>query len=447
MSPDREARQSPVSALCFFLIAAVFLLLRFALLAARDPFYDELFTLWMARQPFSHIVPNLLHDSGPPLYYFMARFDSIMALRLLSLLFATMQFALVARRSLIAGALLAVYPPALLFATDARAYALCALFVTVGVVANEASDFRPRASGYCAAIAFTAAAYVHYYGVLFFPLLLLRRRSEARGPRPEGSFALALALFIPGFVMAAHQPAAAMKWNREALLSPLTNLSFAGTYPYALFAGAPLLVALLALGLLAVALSRSMRFAPAVLVPLALVFAFHVAGRPVYFPMRFEAVIAGPLLLWLGQSLCAWRLPWRRVLAGALASFGVVSVTMGLIDHAGRPLDPYREAALALRRHVRAGEPIVATGYLFLETVTALDRPVMAWPAEQALHPGWRATTPADPSRLPTVPFIWIGERSAPELRTLRGVKVLRPRFWNERALIAEVTNLTSPVH
>ncbi len=420
--------------------------MRFALLAARDPFFDELFTLWMARQPLSHIVPNLLHDSGPPLYYFVARFDSIVALRLLSLVFATVQFALIARRSLVARALLALYPPAALFATDARAYALCALFVTAGVLAlgNRASvenreGVPEDGHALLAALSFALAAHAHYYGVFFFPLLLLHRQIRA--------FVLAIILFLPGFVLAAHQPVAAMKWNREALFSPLTNLSFAGTYPYALFAGAPVLIALLALVLLIVALSRSTRFALAVLVPLAFVFAFHVAGRPVYFPMRFEAVIAGPMMLWLGESLCAWRLPWRRAIAIPLAILGAVSITMGVIDHERRPMDPYREAARALRQHVTPDQPIVATGYLYLETVTALDRPVIAWPAEQAQHPGWRATTRPDPTALPAVPFVWIGERSAPELPVLRGVKVLRPRFWNERALVAEATNLTPPVH
>ena len=450
--------QSPVSNLhfvWFFVIAAVFLLVRLALLSARDPFFDELFTLWMARQPLSHVVPSLLHDSGPPLYYFVARFDSIVALRLLSLVFATMQFALVARRSLLAGGFLALYAPAALFAVDARAYALCALFVTLGVLSleNRSSVLGPRSSVYFAAICFALAAHSHYYGVLFFPLLLFPslQKSEARGPRPEarlGAFALALVLFLPGFFLAAQQPSAALKWNREALLSPLTNLSFAGTYPYALFAGAPWFVALLALVLLAVALSRSSRFAPAVLVPLALVFALHLAGRPVYFPMRFEAVIAGPLMLWLGESLCAWQLPWRRVLAAPLVVPGVLSLTMGILDLEQRPMDPYRQAAMVLRQHLVPGRPVVATGYLYLETLTALGgHPVIAWPAEQALHPGWRATTPPDPASLPAVPFVWIGERFAPELPVLRGVKAVRPRFWNERALVAEATNLTAPVH
>ena len=420
----------------FLAITLIFLVARIALLISRPPFFDELFTLWMARQPMSHIVPNLLHDSGPPLYYFIARFDSIVALRLLSLLFATIQFALVARRSLLAGLLLALYPPAALFAVDARSYALCALFVTIGVLAVDSKKFL------FASFAFALAAHSHYYGVLFFPLLL----SGGTRRRSIDSFFLAIALFLPGFLLATKQPAEAMRWNRESLFAPFTNLSFAGTYPYALLAGAPVAVALIALVVLIAALSRSMRFAPAVLVPLALVVVFHIAGRPVYFPMRFEVVIAGPLSLWLGHSLFLWTPAWRRTFAIPLAILGAVSIAVGVIDHERRPLDFYRQAALALQHRVRT-EPVVATGYCYLEAVIALNRPVLAWPAEQARHPGWRTTAPPDPRELPSVPFFWIGERSAPELTVLRGVKAVRPLFLNDRALVGDARDLTAPVH
>ena len=55
----------------------------------------------------------------------------------------------------------AVFPPSVLFAVDARAYALCALFITIGVLYEKVD-----------AIAFVLAAYSHFYGVLFFPLLV-----------------------------------------------------------------------------------------------------------------------------------------------------------------------------------------------------------------------------------------------------------------------------------
>ncbi len=417
--------------------------------------------MWMARQPLSQIIPNLLHDSGPPLHYFLARFDSVILLRWMSLCFAALQFLLVVRKSLLSAALLALYPPAVLFAADARAYALCALFVTAAVIALD--EERP----WLAAALFVLAAYSHYYGVLLFPVLLVAGRSSwvvGRGgasassdaaptthdPRPSTGvlvFLTALTLFLPGLYLALQQPAQALKWNREAVWAPLANLSFAGLYPYALFAAAPIALVTLALALLALAVWRPVSrpaAVAAVIIPLTLVIVFHLAGRPVYFPMRFESVIAGPLALWLGGSLCEWPRRLRQALAAALLLIGAITVTLGIADHLARPLDPYRQAALMLRG---TRESVVASGYLYLETVVALNRPVIAWPAEQAQHPGWRATAPPDPHALPPAPFLWIGERFAPELSVLREAKALQPLFVNERALVARTGSLTLPVH
>ena len=435
--------------LLLFLAGLVFLGVRLAILYARAPFFDELFTVWMARQPFRSIAPGLLHDSGPPLYYFIARFDSVVALRLLSLLFASIQFVLIARRSLLAGALIALYPPAALFAVDARSYALCALFVTIGVLQLETRPFA-------AALAFALAAHTHYYGVLFFPVLLFSGGGQAPSPVQTGegacppplrtrvaALALAVVLFLPGFFLASKQPRDATKWIHETVFAPLMNISFAGLYPDALFAPPPVALVVFALVVLVIALSRSTRFAAAVIVPLALVIAFHLAGRPVYFPMRFESVIAGPLVLLLGESLCAWALPWRRLLAGTLLVIGAISIAIGVDSHRRRAPDPYREAALMLRRHVQPDERVVATGYLYLEAAVALNRPVLAWPPEQADHPGWRAVARPDVHALPPGPFIWIGESAGQELSLLQGVRPVQPLFSNDRATIARVGGLT----
>jgi hypothetical protein len=437
--------------LLLFLAGLVFLGVRLAILYAREPFFDELFTVWMARRPFRSIAPGLLHDSGPPLYYFIARFDSVIALRLLSLLFASIQFALIARRSLLAGALIALYPPAALFAVDARSYALCALFVTIGVL-------QLRTRPFAAALAFALAAHTHYYGVLFFPVLLFDGGQAilpvGTGRSPTGRIAcpprtriaaqaLAVVLFLPGFFLASKQPRDATKWIHETVFAPLMNISFAGLYPDALFAPPPVALIVFALIVLVIALSRSTRFAAAVIVTLILVIAFHLAGRPVYFPMRFESVIAGPLVLWLGESLCGWALPWRRLLAGTLLLIGAISIAIGVDSHRRRALDPYREAALMLRRHVQPDERVVATGYLYLEAAVALNRPVLAWPPEQADHPGWRAVARPDARALPHGPFIWIGESAGPELTFLRGLRPFQALFTNERATIARVGGLT----
>lgn len=472
------------SLLLLVAIALVFLAVRVALLFARQPFFDEIFTLWMARQPAASVLPNLLHDSGPPLYYWLARFDSVRALRWLSLLFASLQFVLIAcrggnggapRAGLLAAALLAVYPPAVLSSVDARAYALCALFVTVGVLAMAAE--RP----FAAAGAFVLAAYSHYYGVLFFPLLLTgvipergrtvlhhedtKGTKEAQSPlwslrafvvrrfAPPGlgrrvlAVIVATVAFLPGLVLAMRQPAEATAWNREPLFAPLLNVSWTGVYPESLFVAAPVLLALVATLLLVAAVSRSWHFAPAVLVPLVLVLGFHLAGRPVYFPMRFESVIAGPLALWATASLSAMRPLPRSALAASLALLGLGSTLAAAMSHHARPPEPYRAAAAQLRAHADARSTVVASGFCYLESSVALNRPVIAWPAEQAAHPGWRAAAAGDPRDLPSGGFLWIGERQSAELVRLREARRVHLLFGNERAVIARVEDLTAPLH
>jgi hypothetical protein len=136
-------------------------------------------------------------------------------------------------------------------------------------------------------------------------------------------------------------------------------------------------------------------------------------------------------------------LPWRRLLAGTLLVIGAISIAIGVDSHRRRALDPYREAALMLRRHVKPDERVVATGYLYLEAAVALNRPVLAWPPEQADHPGWRAVARPDAHALPPGPFIWIGESAGQELSLLQGVRLVQPLFSNDRATIVRVGGLT----
>ena len=405
-------------------LTLLFLAVRIILLYARDPFFDELFTLWMARQPPRNILPNLLHDSGPPLYYYLARLDSVVALRWLSLTFATTQFLLVAWRSTIAGALLAVFPPAVLFAVDARSYALCALFVTAGVLAWDRD--RP----WLAALALVLAAYTHYYGVLFFPLLAFRKSSRLALP-------LAILLYIPGFLLASRQPGEAIAWVHEPWWKPFTGFSTTGPYPEALFAPAPAALTVAALLLFIVAISRSWRYAAAALVPFAAVIGLALMGRPVYFPMRFESVMAGSLVLWAAAGLERWgRRPRFAIFAGLCAS-GALALILGILDHQSRPPDPYREAAEVLRRSVSPDEPVYATGYLYLETAVAVGRPIDALPPTQAVHPGWRANERI--RELPSDSFVWIVERGSVELADVARRRRVLPLFMNERAAIVRV--------
>ena len=379
------------------LVFLLFLAARVPLLFLRQPFYDELYTQWICRQSVLHA---LQFDSGPPLYYWLLQLMGPMplfAMRTISLVFGAV--ALVAilgaeklgESRFAAAALVAVFPPAVLFAADARAYALCAMFVAIGVVALAYE--KP----WIAAAAFVLAGYSHYYGVLFFPLLYKRWRT----------LAVAVVLYIPGFWLALHQPAAARQWMRFS-------------WPDALFVRPPVALAILIGVLLVVACVDRLKPVPQWVLPLAIAFALGV-----YVPLRFEAVIAVPLVLWIA--------PAKKVILIPLGVAFAAWTALGIVDHATRPTDDYRAAAEFV---AGAKEPVVASGYLYLETVVL--RPAIAFPPEQALHPGWRAVARSG-SGLPAGAFIWIGERNAPELDFIRRARRIDPLYMNSNAMVVKV--------
>lgn len=403
--PDRRAAA----------IVATFFALRIPLLQLRAPFYDELFTKWIAGKSFVEIVRALTLDSGPPLYYFLVHVFGHG--RGLSLAFATVALVALLYEKRYRGALfLAVFPPAVLFAVDARAYALCAMFVAIGLVAID------RQRPYMAASAFVLAAYSHYYGVLFFPVVLLGGapawstglgRSSAAEDRlkPVLHFGALLLLFLPGFWLALHQPRAAMAWVGKGV-----------TYPESLFARPPILLLVIIIALLVAVLRYVNRFTWMTIIP-------AVLAIPVYVPLRLESVIASPLSLWLDESSKRVN---KWVFVGLVACCATWSA-IGVVEHATRPPDDYRDVAMRVRD---AREPVVASGYLYLETINV--RPAIAFPPEQAQHPGWRVNATSG-SSLPSGSFLWVGERGAPEYFIIRQTRVIEPLYSNARAMIARV--------
>ena len=102
------------------------------------------------------------------------------------------------------------------------------------------------------------------------------------------------------------------------------------------------------------------------------------------------------------------------------------------------PANDYRAAAIELSKNAPANAKIVATGYLYLETVHQLgDGRVEAFPPEQAQHPGWRASFRG--AEVPSGPFIWIGERGAPELQVILEDRRAALLYQNARALVFRV--------
>jgi len=378
-------------------ILALFFALRLPLAHYRQPFFDELFTRWISAKSFGGIVSALRYDSGPPLYYFLVHLFA--EGRLISLVASLIAIVLLLRKErFFAAAFVAVFPPSVLFAIDARSYALCALFVTIAVLYEKVD-----------AIALVLAAYSHFYGVLFFPLLV----------RKPKSLALAVVLFAPGFALAAVQPAAARQW-----------MTFA--WPDALFVPPP--IALAVLGGLALLVSlRLNKYLAMVLVPLVLAIALRV-----YVPLRFESVIATPLALCIAEGVKARKGILQEALASILLGAAAIWSVIGIVDHANRGPDDYRRAASYLAYTVSRQERVVASGYLYLETVENGRPDAFAFPVEQAIHPGWRAFATAKDA-VPQPPFVWIGERGSRELSLIAAHHRVEPLCFNARAMVARI--------
>lgn len=378
-------------------ILALFFALRLSLLHHRQPFFDELFTRWISGKSFAGIVDALRYDSGPPLYYFLVHIFA--AARGISLLASLAAVVLLLReKHLLAAAFVAVFPPSVLTAVDARAYAFCTLFVTIGVLFEKYD-----------AIAFVLAAYSHYYGVLFFPLLV----------RKPKSLALALVLFAPGFALAAVQPAGAREWMTHA-------------WPEALFTRPPIALAIVG-GLAVLASLRLNKYLAMVLVPLFLAIVLRV-----YVPLRFESVIATPLALCIAEGIKARKGILQEALASVILGVAAIWSILGIIEHANRPLDDYRRAAGWLVHNVSRQDRIVASGYLYLETIEAGRPDAFAFPVEQAIHPGWRAFA-SSKDVVPQPPFIWIGERGSREFALVADHHRVEPLCFNARAMVARI--------
>jgi hypothetical protein len=398
-------------------ILALFFLLRLPLLLYRQPFFDELFTRWISAKPFGGIVSALRYDSGPPLYYFLVHLfrDG----RIISLVASLIALVLLLRaKHFLAAAFVAVFPPSVLLAVDARAYALCALFVTIGVL-YEKFD----------AIAFVLAAYSHFYGVLFFPLLV----------RKPKSLALAVVLFAPGFALAAVQPAGARQWMTAAwpealFVRPPVALAIVGGLALLWVCVAPALLS--ATGATPAGLPashRSIKYLATVLVPLALALVLRV-----YVPLRFESVIAVPLAICVAEGLKARRGMLREALATVVLGACAIWSIIGIVDHANRAPDDYRRAASYVAANVPKQERVVASGYLYLETIENGRPDAFAFPVEQAIHPGWRAfATSRDV--LPQPPFVWIGERGSRELALVAAHHRVEPLCFNTRSMVARI--------
>jgi hypothetical protein len=452
---DRRPSATTLIAAAALVFAAT--AVRLPLLITRSPFFDELFTVWISRKNPSGVLEALRYDSGPPLYYFLTHLWSLLfggtvsSLRVVSIIVAALTIAVVFRLAAAvevrigAALVLALWPAHVYFSTEARAYALCALLSGAGAIFLDRwraeADRRSLVLG---CLSLVGACWTHYYGFLFLPLLgyfalaARRRRAFVEATVAAGVMTLTV---VPVLLLLREQPDSAMQWLHDQTLletasSILQQLQFAAPYPAALMPPAHLFLRTVSIltvaslvGYGAVRSADVRRWLLVTLTPVVALLVLSAAGLRAYFPMRFESVLAVPFAVTLGSALALLDRAWlRRAAVAAIAACAAMIWGGAIRAFVAGPADPYREVAELVREKTHTSSLIVASGLSYLELEAQRSGEwsprIVAFPSEQALHPGWRAqadTTVLDreASRLKGEKFIWVGEQGSPEARSL----------------------------
>lgn len=390
----------------------VSILARLLTAVSRPLWYDEIFTVWASRLPWRGLLEALRLDSGPPLFYWMAR-PFVLAAERLSISdtlarvvsFAAAAGLFVAARSLTEAAarrrallLSAASPLLLLYAAEARPYALLALEgIGIYLLALRTAERGWRLAG--TALLCGAALYTHYLAL--FLVAAVGAVALARGRwRSAAALACGAVLFLPWVPILVRQPGAATAWLREpfaasfsGFLSALGGVGriptpFGGPLPAPLF-WAGTAVGLVALAGLAGASPEARDAAAVTLLTLGGALAASVL-RPLAFSGRTELAVL-PIWLWgLASAGATSRLARAACAAATIA--GAAACALLLAAPRGVPF--YCAGVEQVRSLVRPGDLLVAGGSFYLPALLAADRGqlsarLVGVPAELEKHPGW----------------------------------------------------------
>lgn len=166
-------------------IVLVGLMLRLYRLGSASFWFDETFSVWIARRSLGDLFAAVRQDSHPPLYMLLLHYwlylgQSDTFIRLLSALCSTLTIPvmyLLGRRiassdlGLLAALILAVSPFNVLFGQEARMYALLTLLVSLSMYfLARLITHRPRAVDWLGFVVFTAAAMLTHNTAVFLPV-------------------------------------------------------------------------------------------------------------------------------------------------------------------------------------------------------------------------------------------------------------------------------------
>lgn len=409
-SPFARARPSAAGALAWTAIAFG-VASRLFTLVERPLWADEIFTLTLARKSLPELLAALRVDSGPPLHYvlayvllapFPAPGLADVAVRALSFTASLLHLPLlfvVAKRlgrpalGLPAAALFSVFPLAVEYAAEGRAYALASLLALLAYERSLALRREPRLTvALGLTLAAAGAVLTHYLAV--FPVAALAVLAVDARPVARRALVLsglaAAALAMSWLPVALVQPRASMLWSAErgfagAVRDFPANLAF-GAPP-----GAPAISVLAAAGtILLVALSArewrgvlSQVARPLGLALFLLAFA-QLASGSLVLPGRTALVF-----LPFAALLLAGGPPFVPVAAGAVAT----ALLALWLPRAVEPA-PGELLARTLETPAKAGRRVLAVGFWGPELDYRLARAgaagrVALFPSAVAAHPGW----------------------------------------------------------
>ena len=309
------------------------------------------------------------------------------------------------RRAKLRFVLLASLSPLLvLYSAEARAYALLSVLVlALFLLAVELEETPARLA--ILALLSAAALYTHYLAIFAVGAAVAVAAAERRRRSALAVVAGSLLCLFWVPVML-RQPRAAVAWMHETSGELVTGLlsSFggAGRIPHPF--GPPLPGALVALGagltlLLAFALALTWREDEPLrrgIAYLVLFFGgvvFASTARPVAFAGRTEMAVL-PIWLWtIARATDRSRL--ARIATGGVVAVSALATLLLLSEHRGppqlRPLD-------TLEKIARPGDLLITGAHFYLPARLEADRgrlrmTLLAFPLEQASHPGWAVPT------------------------------------------------------
>lgn len=297
--------------------------------------------------------------------------------------------------------LAAASPLLLLYAAEARAYALLALeCFALFLLATRGAESPRRLVAM--ALLSEAALFTHYLALFAVGATVVVAAAQKRR-RSAGAIVAGAVPFLAWVPTMARQPHEAVAWMHEPpselFTGMLASLGGAGDIPRPF--GRPLPLPLEVAGaLIAVAiaflLARAWREDPDVRSASAFI-VFFFGGvlfasfvRPVAFAGRTEMAI---LPVWLWATARAGETS-RTVRIASVAVMFVSAVSTVLLLAAPRPQSAPDRALEILRREAKPGDVLFAGAHLYLPARLAADRgrlpiPVRAFPVDQAAHPGW----------------------------------------------------------